>query len=114
MISDIIEIEAKLTLYLTENGGRKTGIKTGYRPNHVFEYKENSTEFITTYIGQIDFEKELILPNETEIVKIRFLKNQNISELLEKGRVWWIHEGRRKIGEAEVLEIKTNGNTVYN
>ncbi|HHC81191.1 MAG TPA: hypothetical protein ENK46_15020 [Flavobacteriia bacterium] len=105
MISDIIEIEAKLTLYSTESGGRQTGIKTGYRPNHVFEYKKNSTDFITTYIGQIDFEKELILPSETEIVKVRFLKHQNISELVEKGRVWWIHEGQRKIGEAEILGI---------
>ncbi len=61
-----IETKAKLTLYPTENGGRKMGIKTGYRPNHVFEYKENSSDFVTTYIGQIDFEKELILPNETK------------------------------------------------
>ena len=37
MKSDTINIKAKLRLYPTENGGRKTGIKTGYRPNHVFE-----------------------------------------------------------------------------
>ncbi len=97
MISDVIEIKAKLTLYPTENGGRKTGIKTGYRPNHVFEYRENSSEFVTTYIGQIDFEKEWILLNETEIVKVRFLKHQNIKEMIEKGRVWWIHEGKEKL-----------------
>ena len=105
MNSDIIEIKAKLTLYSTENGGRKTGIKTNYRPNHVFEYKENSSDCVTTYIGQIEFEKEWILPNETENVKVRFLKHQNISELVEKGRVWWIHEGPNKIGQAEILEI---------
>jgi hypothetical protein len=75
MISDVIEIKAKLTLYSTENGGRNSGIKTGYRPNHVFEYRENSSEFLMTYIGQIDFEKEWILPNETAIVKVRFLKH---------------------------------------
>lgn len=107
MMSGIIEINAKLTLYPTEKGGRKTGIKTGYRPNHVFEYKENTSDFVTTYIGQIDFDKELILPNETEIVKVRFLKHQNIADLIEKGRVWWIHEGPRKIGEAEITEIIT-------
>ncbi len=50
MISDIIEIKAKLTLYSSEKGERKTGIKTGYRPNHVFEYKDNSSDFVTTYI----------------------------------------------------------------
>ena len=105
MNSDVIEIKAKLILYSTENGGRKTGIKTNYRPNHVFEYKENSSDFVTTYIGQIEFEKEWILPNETENVKVRFLKHQNISEFVEKGRVWWIHEGLNKIGQAEILEI---------
>ena len=105
MNSDTIEIKAKLTLYASENGGRKTGIKSGYRPNHVFEYQENSTDFVTTYIGEIDFEKEWILPSETEIVKVRFLKHQNISELIQKGLIWWIHEGRNKVGEAEIVEI---------
>ncbi|WP_417873820.1 hypothetical protein [Xanthomarina gelatinilytica] len=108
MISDFLEIKAKLTLYPTEIGGRKTGIKTGYRPNHVFEYKENCIDFVTTYIGQVDFENELILPNETEIVKVRFLKHQNIIELVKKGRIWWIHEGPNKIGQAEVLEIMSD------
>ena len=108
MTSDIIEIKAKLTLYPTENDGRRTGIKTGYRPNHVFEYKENSTEFLNTYIGQIDFEKELILPSETENVTVRFLKHGNINELLTIGRIWWIHEGHRKIGEAEIKEMIEN------
>lgn len=107
MISDTINIKAKLTLYPTEQGGRKTGIKTNYRPNHVFEYKENSSDFVTTYIGQIEFEKELILPSEIENVKVQFLKHQNIADLIEKGRIWWIHEGPNKIGEAEIIEILT-------
>ena len=107
MISDTIDIKARLTLYPTEKGGRKTGIKTGYRPNHVFEYKKNSSDFVTTYIGQIDFEKEWILPSETENVNVRFLKHQNIADLIEKGKIWWIHEGPRKIGEAEITEILT-------
>jgi len=107
MISDTIDIKAKLTLYPTEKGGRKTGIKTDYRPNHVFEYKENSSDFVATYIGQIEFEKELILPNETENVKVRFLKHQNIADLIEKGRIWWIHEGPNKIEETVITEILT-------
>ena len=110
MISDTIDIKAKLTLYPTEQGGRKTGIKTNYRPNHVFEYRENSSDFVTTYIGQIEFEKELILPSEIENVKVRFLKHQNIADLIEKGRIWWIYEGPNKIGEAEITEILNEKN----
>ncbi|SDI60490.1 hypothetical protein [Winogradskyella thalassocola] len=105
MNSDIKNIKAKLTLYATENSGRKTGIGTGYRPNHVMEYLPNSNDFPTTYIGQIDFEKGRIYPGETENVKVIFLKHQNIEEILKKGRIWWIQEGARKIGEAEVIQI---------
>ena len=105
MNSDVISVKAKLTLYSAENGGRKTGIATKYRPNHVLEYFPNSNEFPTTYIGQIEFDKELIYPGETENVIVRFLKHQNIEELIVEGRIWWIHEGPRKIGEAEIIEI---------
>jgi translation elongation factor EF-Tu-like GTPase len=105
MISDIINIKAKLTLHTKENGGRESGIETGYRPNHVMEYLPNSNDFPTTYIGQRDFDKDRIYPGETENVKIMFLRHQNIKELLKKGRVWWFNEGARKIGEAGVLEI---------
>ncbi len=105
MISDTIEIIARLTLYPTEKGGRKNGIKSGYRPNHVFEYKGNTSDFVAAYIGEFEFDKEWILPGETEIVIVRFLKHQNIADLIETGRVWWIHEGPAKIGEAEIIEI---------
>ncbi|MGV6831430.1 MAG: hypothetical protein ACWA5P_07710, partial [bacterium] len=98
MSSDVIHIIAELTLYTTENGGRKNGIISGYRPNHVLEYLPNSDDFPTTYIGQIDFDKELILPGETEKVKVIFLRHQNIAKLIAEGRIWWIHEGPRKIG----------------
>ena len=107
MNSYIINIIAKLTLYSTENGGRKTGIGTGYRPNHVLEYSPNSNELQTNYIGQIDFDKERIFPGETENVKIMFIRDQKIEELIKERGTWWIHEGERKIGEAKVLEIIT-------
>lgn len=105
MTSEIIGICAKLTLYPTENGGRKNGIKTGYRPNHVFEYRKNSSDFVATYMGIIEFEKEWILPGETANVKVTFVKNQNIVELIKIGRKWWIHEGPRKIGEAKITQM---------
>ena len=98
-------IKAKLTLYSTEHGGRLTGIGTGYRPNHVFEYNKKG-EFIQSYIGQINFENEkLILPGETDIVTVEFLNLFGIEELLTIGRKWWIHEAARRIGEAEIIQI---------
>lgn len=107
MNTESIYITAKLTLYSTDNGGRKTGIRTGYRPNHVFEYNENGS-FKQTYIGQINFDLEKwVLPGKTEIVIVEFLKLFGIEKFLEVGRKWWIHEGAFKIGEAVIIEIKS-------
>jgi hypothetical protein len=54
--SDLIIVKAHFKLYPTEEGGRKTAIISGYRPNHVFEYKDNSNDLVATYIGDINFE----------------------------------------------------------
>jgi len=105
MTSDSINIKAELILYSTKNGGRQNGIKTGYRPNHVFEYN-NGINFKAAYMGKIVFEENYILElNESKIVKVEFVSGQNIDKYLEVGKTWWIHEGGRKVGEAEIMEI---------
>jgi hypothetical protein len=38
---DLIIVKAKITMKTTEEGGRQFGIKSGYRPNHVFEMPED-------------------------------------------------------------------------
>lgn len=38
---DLIIVKAKVTMKTTEEGGRKFGFKSGYRPNHVFELSNN-------------------------------------------------------------------------
>ncbi|WP_440066538.1 hypothetical protein [Tenacibaculum discolor] len=102
---ELIHVKAKLKLISKEEGGRKTGVKSGYRPNHIFEYQSNG-QFKYSYVGDIQFdENELILPGETKEVLIRFLSRQLIDEYMNIGRKWWIHEGTKKIGEAEVIEI---------
>jgi hypothetical protein len=100
----LIRIKAKLKLKSTADGGRKTGFINGYRPNHVFEYKEGQS--LQTYIGDIVFDgQDSIEPGEEKIVTVRFLINQRIEEYLNIGRKWWIHEGERNIGEAEMIGI---------
>ncbi|MBS2101137.1 hypothetical protein [Carboxylicivirga linearis] len=106
MNTDLIIIKAKFKLYRTDIGGRKTPIISGYRPNHVFEYKENSNDFIATYIGDVNFEgQEFLSPGESIIATVRFLRHGDIERFIQIGRIWWIHEGRNKIGEAEIIEI---------
>lgn len=106
MNTDLIIVKAKFALYSTDKGGRKTPIISGYRPNHVFEYKENSNNFIATYIGDVNFEEqEFLYPGELIVATVRFLRHGDIERFIQIGQIWWIHEGRNKIGEAEIIEI---------
>lgn len=99
----LISVQAKLTMKKTEDGGRQIGFVSGYRPNHVFEYNDKG-QLLQTYIGDIIFEgQERIEPGETKNVTVRFLINQPIEKYFEKGRKWWIHEGERVVGEAEII-----------
>ena len=103
-------VRAKLTLYSAESGGRTTGIKSGYRPNHIFKYPLSPINH--TYIGQITFNEELIQPGETKEVTVEFITgiynpkikgSVGVETYIEPGRKWWIHEGSHKVGEAEIL-----------
>lgn len=108
MSTEIINVKAKLHLYSTEKGGRKTGIANKYRPNHVMEYlSPKKDRYPTTYIGQIEFDYYEIYPGETRTVFVKFLDHQNICDFIQIGRIWWIHEGEKCIGEAEILDILT-------
>lgn len=99
----LLTVKAKLKLKSTEEGGRQTGFISGYRPNHIFEYNDNG-QLLQTYIGDIIFEgTPTIEPGEEREVTVRFLMNQPIERYLDKGRIWWIHEGPKQIGQAEII-----------
>ncbi len=99
----LLTVKAKLKLKSTEEGGRQTGFISGYRPNHVFEYNDKG-QLLQTYIGDIIFEgTPTIEPGEEREITVRFLTNQPIERYLDKGRIWWIHEGSKQIGQAEII-----------
>jgi hypothetical protein len=59
---------------------------------------------LQTYIGDIIFDgSSTIEPGEEREVSVRFLMNQPIEKCLHKGRIWWIHEGAKQIGQAEII-----------
>lgn len=95
-------VKARIKLTPTEQGGRKTGIISGYRPNHVFEYTSEG-KLKRTYIGDINFEGEHLMPGEERIAIVRFLLLKELDQYLTKGRKWWLHEGPNIIGEGEIL-----------
>ncbi|MFH6986570.1 hypothetical protein ACHRVW_02375 [Flavobacterium collinsii] len=101
--NELLSVKAKIRLKDTAEGGRRTGIITGYRPNHVFEYT-NDGKINQTFMGDIIFEnRTTIEPGEEMIVTVRFLLNQPIEKYLNKGQIWWIHEGPNLVGIAEIL-----------
>jgi translation elongation factor EF-Tu-like GTPase len=104
-LTDCFYIEAKIRLKKTSEGGRQSGVKTGYRPNHVFEYYDDSV--IRTFVGEIQFEKgRTIELGEEAIVSVCFLPVDTILKYLTVGRHWFIHEGGRLVGEADILKIQ--------
>ena len=101
----MIIVKAKPTLLATDLGGRKTGFQSGYRPDHVFEYSRDGG-ICNAFMGDIVVDPSIIIqPGDDCIVKVRFLPRPALHEYLEIGRVWWIHEGHRCIGECEILEL---------
>jgi translation elongation factor EF-Tu-like GTPase len=102
--NDLIIVKAKITMKTTEEGGRQSGFKSGYKPNHVFDLPIDLKN-LKTYIGDIQFDdQELIAPGETKIVTVRFLKIMEVEKYITVGRKWLINEAAKTVGFGEILE----------
>lgn len=89
----------------TAEGGKDRAIKTGYRPNHVFEIPTDPRN-LQTYIGEIQMaDGESIAPGETKIVTIKFLRHPAVEPYLKVGQKWFINEAAWTVGYGEILEI---------
>ncbi len=96
-----IVARAVLRLLRAEAGGRRSAVRSGYRPNHNFGGPDDR-EFC---IGQIDFEPDdpIALGDSREVL-VRFISGPGLQDRLLVGRRWRIQEGSRLVGEATVLE----------
>lgn len=102
--NDLIIVKAKITMKTREEGGRQSGFKSGYRPNHVFDLPVDLRN-LKTYIGDILFDdQDLVAPGETKIVTVRFLKMAEVEKYLTVGRKWFINEAAKTVGFGEILE----------
>jgi len=97
-----VKVRAVLSLRTEDNGGRRTGIRSGYRPNHNFGDSDNRR----FYVGQVNFgNTELINPGESREVLIEFLRGPGLTEVLKVGVTWRIQEGPKFVATARVLEV---------
>ncbi|MFB0495010.1 hypothetical protein ABID99_001247 [Mucilaginibacter sp. OAE612] len=102
---ELIAVSVLLKLKATADGGRRTGILSGYRPDHVFEYPENDGR-LEAFMGDITWYDGLAIePGEEKVVTVRFFFRPQIEQYLSIGRKWQIHEGPVCIGEAEIIDF---------
>lgn len=91
---------ARLTYHTTEEGGRETPAKSGYRPQVAFDFTEMQTSG-----QQIFLDKEIIYPGDTVTAEITVLTPDIIKGKIKVGMTYEFREGARVIGTGEVLEI---------
>lgn len=90
---------AELVYRKTEDGGRKTAVKNGYRGQVKFEFAER-TSGVQKFIG-----KEYVFPGEKVVAEIAVLSPHFLKGKLEVGMAFTIHEGLTLVATGKVMEI---------
>ena len=96
----VVDFIAELSYLTTEDGGRKTPAKSGYRPHVKFEFDEMYTSGQQTFI-----DKELVNPGESVKAKIKILAADHFSNSLIEGMNFEFWEGARLIGKGKINYI---------
>lgn len=109
-----VDFIAELQYLTTEQGGRKTPAKSGYRPQVKFDFNEMQTSGQQTFIN-----KELVNPGENVKAKIKILSPNYFAHTLTEGMEFEFREGPTIIGTGKIEYIvnekleKPAGNNVY-
>ncbi len=93
------DIEAKVTLLSTKDGGRKLPSGTGYRPAHLVR-----EDYLTTGV-QHYIEQDTLRPGESCFANIWFITPEAYPKSLWVGKNIQFQEGGRVVGYAEVKKI---------
>lgn len=89
-------LTAKIALFLTQDGGRKKPVYSGYRPSFAF----NSLKH---YSGEILLHgKEELRPGESSFVTIKLLPAKTIRKSLKRNDAFTITEGNKVIGSGVI------------
>jgi elongation factor Tu len=92
-------LKATITLFPTEQGGRKKPVYTGYRPSFAFNTEKH-------YSGEIKLiaRKEL-QPGQTSKAYIKLLPAKTIRKNLKPADAFSINEGNKTIGSGVIEEV---------
>ena len=100
----VIEVNAKIRFKTSAEGGRRVPVSTGYRPDHVFEYEDG--KITEAWCGDISCSDSEIMDLGKEYeVSVRFVNGHSIKNYLVVGQKYFIHEGKKLVGEGEVTKV---------
>ena len=91
---------ATLKYKTTEQGGRKTAAKTGYRPQVKFDFDEMQTSGQQTFI-----DRELVFPGDTVEAEMKILSADYFTNRLTDKMQFEIREGAKVIGTGIIKHI---------
>lgn len=91
---------ATLTYKTTEEGGRKTAAKSGYRPQVKFDFEEIQTSGQQTFIH-----REIVYPGDTVEAEIRILSSDLFTNKLSENMEFEFREGARVVGTGRIVQI---------
>lgn len=91
---------ATLTYKTTEQGGRKTAAKSGYRPQIKFEFEEMQTSGEQTFIG-----RGLVFPGDIVDAEIKILSVDYFANKLAENMEFEFREGTKIIGTGKIKHI---------
>jgi elongation factor Tu len=100
MSSDITyKFEATITLFPSENGGRKKPVFSGYRPSFAFNTVQH-------YSGEIHLiGRSQLNPGETARARIKLLPARTIRKTIRATDAFTINEGNRLIGTGVIEKV---------
>ena len=92
------DIEAEITLTATEEGGRTSPARSGYRPQ--FYYDGHDWDAVQTYEGV-----EWVDPGQTARAYLSFASPECQVGKLYPGKAFLLREGTRVVGRGRVIKI---------
>ncbi len=95
--SGLLVVEAEIFFLSTEEGGRRTPAKSGYRPNHFFDG--------WGYMGAIHFEHEWLHPGSYDKAQVPFIDVPELRKNLIIGKEWRIQEGCHLVGKGIIRKL---------
>jgi translation elongation factor EF-Tu-like GTPase len=94
------DIEAKITLLTTEQGGRRSPAISGYRPNHDFGLEGMLNDATHEYINT-----KVVAPGQTVMANMWFLVAQYQVGRLHPGFRFTVQEGPRIVGHGVITQV---------